>query len=51
MTAVAIVVLGILGMPFFGVHLMTDKSQSGNRLLGLAITIVGFILWAAFFGH
>ncbi len=51
MTAVVLIILGIIGMPFFGIHLMTDKSQSGNRLLGLAVTIVGIILWSVFFGH
>lgn len=51
MGVVAVVLLGILGLPFFGLHLMTDKYQSDNRLLGVAITIVGVAIWIVLFGN
>ena len=51
MGVVAAVFVGILAMPFFGIYLMTDKYQSENRLLGIAVTIVGIIIWIVLFGH
>lgn len=38
-------ILFILGMPFWGIYLMTDKGQKENRGLGVAVFIVGIIIW------
>ena len=45
---IAIFLLLIYGMPFFGVYLLVDKKQEANRGLGLAVMIVGIIVWCMF---
>ncbi len=41
----AIFMLLIFGMPFFGFYLLIDKNQQSNRGLGVAVLIVGVIIW------
>ena len=50
MGVIAAILVGILGMPFFGIYLMTDKYQSENKLLGLAVTVIGISIWVVLFG-
>ena len=45
---IAIFILLIFGMPFFGFYLLVDKKQEANRGLGLAVMIVGIIVWCMF---
>ncbi len=45
---IAIFLLLIYGMPFLGVYLLVDKKQEANRGLGLAVMIVGIIVWCMF---
>ncbi len=45
MELLAIIILGILGMPFFGIYLMVSGDQKANRGLGLAVFIIGIMIW------
>ena len=45
MELVILVILFILGMPLWGIFLMVDKSQDGNRLLGIVVFVVGILIW------
>ncbi|WP_022778309.1 hypothetical protein [Butyrivibrio sp. AE3009] len=45
---IAIFILLIFGMPFFGLYLLVDKNQAANRGLGVAVLIVGIIVWGMF---
>ena len=44
-TIIAVMLLLIYGMPFFGIRIMMDKE---NRTLGAAVFVVGIIIWAVF---
>lgn len=45
---IVIFMLLIFGMPFFGLYLLVDRNQVANRGLGVAVLIVGIIVWCMF---
>ena len=45
MTIIAIMLIAIYGMPFFGLRIMKDAE---NRGLGLAVFVVGVIIYMIF---
>lgn len=45
---IVIFIILIYAMPFFGGYLIINKDQQANRGLGVAVLIVGIIVWAIF---
>lgn len=48
LTVIAVFLIIVFGMPIFGLYLLLDKNQEANRKLGLAVLIVGILVWIAF---
>ncbi len=38
----------IVAMPIVGIYLVSKGEEQGEKLLGVALTIVGIIVWAKF---
>ncbi len=48
LTFIAMMILFVLGMPFFGLYLIIGGNQASNRGLGIVVFILGILIWAKF---
>lgn len=48
-TLLAVLLVGIVAMPFIGVYLLVDGGNSSVQLTGIILLVVGIILWCVCF--